>query len=93
MPDEVVQLALGFAKFEVLQIAVDGVRNLVQAADYPAVFAVGRGQWGDVVVGGISPLQADQHEAGGIPQLVGEVAASFQFAVGQAQVIARRGAG
>ena len=89
LPDEVLHLLGSQAQLELIQIVGDGAGQVVQGGQNPLVAQVQlirSGQTGLEVLG-----QVHHHEAGGVPQLVGEVAAGLDLLVGEAHVVAGGG--
>ena len=93
VPDEIVELLLRLTQFEGRQGAVHVSGNPVQQADNPAVFPVFQVWQVPPARQVVLTLQGSNNKAGGVPDLVGEVAGGLQLALGDAKVIARGGAG
>src|SRR5699024_1145508 len=89
-PDKGVDLGGGQAQLVVVDVVGHGGGGLAQLGQHPLVAHVQRlrpGQAGDKVLG-----QVHQHEAGGVPQLVGKVAGDLHLLFAVAHVVAGGGA-
>ncbi len=93
VPEEVAHLAHRLAELELAEQLVDRGDQPLRARQDPAVLERQCRARQRASVEVVAGLDHREHEARGVPQLVGEVAARLDALVGDALVVAGRGAG